>query len=751
MPPTRPLLYVHPYNHVLDELVPMGAVALVNRCAVPKRGVYAWELTPDMLADAGCLAMDLHWYFSIEAVRWIAQDARRIAPDLPIVLGGITASFYARHLSQTFPVDYVVQGDGEQSFPQLVEALCEGRTPPPLPNVWTKQGPPPRTGPVPGELYDDNDYLDLSWFPTLASHTREHHARWRRQPFWGEMDRYHPYIPLNRGCRFPCGVCFGSWQRDVFGTGQVDRGVASAARLLDGAVAHPDYHFVNLTGGTEDTGRMAAYRDVLRQPRPLGVYVMHFCTLPSDDDLQALLDGFERVCLDFTNPDDLPLPLRAAGLTPAQAQDRIVALCRALDGEDRVQVGVSFLSTAPDPFKDRLRQFSWERVQLKENSEWTLPRPDLRTLGQHGGVDEPDGEALLARSATLPAMPIPMVERRGMEPEQKAARDRAKAAQAEQFRDVSRAHAHYVLARGLCPALHPVLDQSYLQNADGSPVAPVHSDDAVVQAFIDAYTTRYRRWYVTTLHDVGVAVAATVDDVPRAGLFTVARMGPNLGDSRWRGAMNGIDLAWEGNAPHGVTALVVRPLLDVEPGHRLDPRQVADLPLLCLPLHGTTGPLLLRGLVSPARCTLSLSTPDGRVLSQLQWRAEDRPPSPFDAPSRPARRGPTDKLDAPWPDDHWPRRFDDALAGADLSPWRQQRLARDRDWVHHRLSHPSGAVVQVYVLPPGDAPCAWRGRHGRLLVQVEASGDDEPRFALMATLERVLAAVDGEEADSPKA
>ena len=134
------VLYVHPYAHVLDELVPMGAVALMNRVEAPKLGRFAWELTEAEVAGASVLAMDRHWYFSIEAVAWIAAHARRLAPDLPIVLGGITASFYARHLMEQFPIDYLVQGDGEESFPRLVEALAQGRRPPPLPNVWTKQG-----------------------------------------------------------------------------------------------------------------------------------------------------------------------------------------------------------------------------------------------------------------------------------------------------------------------------------------------------------------------------------------------------------------------------------------------------------------------------------------------------------------------------------------------------------------------------------------------------------------------------------
>ena len=91
-----------------------------------------------------------------------------------------------------------------------------------------------------------------------------------------------------------------------------------------------------------------------------------------------------RACRRRASPCTLPavpLPLRAQGLDTAAAEDRILALCRALDSEPRVRVGVSFLSTAPSPFKSRLLAVNWERVELKENSEWALPRPNLGTLG----------------------------------------------------------------------------------------------------------------------------------------------------------------------------------------------------------------------------------------------------------------------------------------------------------------------------------------------------------------------------------
>jgi hypothetical protein len=166
------VLYVHPYNHVQDELVPMGSVALMNAIPGPKLGLHAHELTPQHIEAATVLCLDLHWYFSVEAVHWIAAEAKRIRPDLPIVVGGITASFYAPELLARFPVDYIVQGDAEYTFPALIDSLRSRRPVPELPNLWRRGGSTPERRLVTPAEYAANDYLTFDWFP------RSRPARW---------------------------------------------------------------------------------------------------------------------------------------------------------------------------------------------------------------------------------------------------------------------------------------------------------------------------------------------------------------------------------------------------------------------------------------------------------------------------------------------------------------------------------------------------------------------------------------------
>jgi radical SAM superfamily enzyme YgiQ (UPF0313 family) len=71
---------------------------------------------------------DIIGFSIVHANRWgaidIARLAKQIDPQIPVVLGGIGATFLWRHfLTHFIDIDYVVLGEGEHSFLRLVEAL----------------------------------------------------------------------------------------------------------------------------------------------------------------------------------------------------------------------------------------------------------------------------------------------------------------------------------------------------------------------------------------------------------------------------------------------------------------------------------------------------------------------------------------------------------------------------------------------------------------------------------------------------
>lgn len=106
------------------------------------------------------VGISLKWFHHVARARRVANTVRKLAPEVRIVLGGNTASYFWKELSAWDCVDEVVLGDGE--VPLL--ALCRGSESPP--NVVSGSGRPPLgyvQGAQSSEVYYSNfDELFLS-------------------------------------------------------------------------------------------------------------------------------------------------------------------------------------------------------------------------------------------------------------------------------------------------------------------------------------------------------------------------------------------------------------------------------------------------------------------------------------------------------------------------------------------------------------------------------------------------------------
>jgi len=72
--------------------------------------------------------IDLHWMPHVQGSLEVASICKRIHPDIPVIMGGFSASYFHKDLLEGFPVDYVVRGDStEEPLRILMEALKRGR------------------------------------------------------------------------------------------------------------------------------------------------------------------------------------------------------------------------------------------------------------------------------------------------------------------------------------------------------------------------------------------------------------------------------------------------------------------------------------------------------------------------------------------------------------------------------------------------------------------------------------------------
>ncbi|MFO7785759.1 MAG: cobalamin-dependent protein [Thermodesulfobacteriota bacterium] len=136
----------------------------------------------------------------LHANRWGAMDmarvARRVVPEVRVVFGGIGVTFlWEQILVQTDEVDYVVLGEGERTFPALVEHLDsgDGSAPHHVPGIaFRRDGRPFRTSDAP-------PIEDLDSLPNPAKYFTFQH------------------VAATRGCARNCAFC-GSprfWGRRV--------------------------------------------------------------------------------------------------------------------------------------------------------------------------------------------------------------------------------------------------------------------------------------------------------------------------------------------------------------------------------------------------------------------------------------------------------------------------------------------------------------------------------------------------------
>jgi hopanoid C-3 methylase len=131
----------------------------------------------------------------------LARRVRRLAPGVPIVIGGHTAAAYP-HPFLVDPIDAVVQDDGERAVPRIASALQARRSLQEVPGLLIRQ----RAGEAFTTATDPASF-SLDDVPLPARHLvapwRRHYACLAHRPAW--------LIETARGCPFRCSFC-SIWQ-----------------------------------------------------------------------------------------------------------------------------------------------------------------------------------------------------------------------------------------------------------------------------------------------------------------------------------------------------------------------------------------------------------------------------------------------------------------------------------------------------------------------------------------------------------
>ena len=107
------------------------------------------------------VGIDLHWLPHAHGALEVARIVKELHPQVPVIFGGLSSSYFHRELIGYPQVDFVLRGDStEPPLHQLLLALAKGAPVDAIPNLTWKDGAGIHVNPlsfVPASL----DYVDL--------------------------------------------------------------------------------------------------------------------------------------------------------------------------------------------------------------------------------------------------------------------------------------------------------------------------------------------------------------------------------------------------------------------------------------------------------------------------------------------------------------------------------------------------------------------------------------------------------------
>ncbi len=153
---------------------------------------------------------DLHWMPHVQGSLALAEMAKRLHPETPVLFGGLSSTYFHEDLIQNYPfIDYVIRGDStEEPMALLLGAIRKGVPPRDVPNVTWREGGEMRVNP-------------LSYVPDTMNHiTIDYGHIMKKVVKYRDMTGYVPFTnwleyPVTavftcRGCSYNCRTCGGS-------------------------------------------------------------------------------------------------------------------------------------------------------------------------------------------------------------------------------------------------------------------------------------------------------------------------------------------------------------------------------------------------------------------------------------------------------------------------------------------------------------------------------------------------------------
>jgi Fe-S oxidoreductase len=260
------------------------------------------------------IGIDLHWLPHAHGALEVARICKERHPDVPVIMGGLSASYFHEELIRYPQVDFVLRGDStEPPLHQWLRALRGDGVFADVPNLTWKQGADVRVNPhvfVPESL----DYVDLRP-DVVAQMVLRHRDVGSALPMQGWLRNPMTAMLTVKGCSHDCVTCGASRttctslirrRRPVF------RSPASLVSNM-AAISRVSRAPIYLVGDLLQAGRDAAHEvlERLQRARLPNEIVFEFLDLPDEGFIREIDRHVRRWSLEIS-PDSHDPALRQA-------------------------------------------------------------------------------------------------------------------------------------------------------------------------------------------------------------------------------------------------------------------------------------------------------------------------------------------------------------------------------------------------------------------------------------------------------
>ena len=210
--PSSPVFEMYPLGFltITNYLESRGLQVRIVNLALRMMNDSAFDV-PEFLAKVRpkAFGIDLHWLPHAHGSLEIARLVKECHPQIPVIFGGLSASYFYNELIRYPQVDYVLRGDAtEPPLYELLMCLEEGRTPEKVPNLVWKSDGLVQVNPM-SFVPKDIDYVNLAPEQVIKMVLR-HRDLQSVLPFNGWWKNPITAVFSVKGCAHQCATCGGS-------------------------------------------------------------------------------------------------------------------------------------------------------------------------------------------------------------------------------------------------------------------------------------------------------------------------------------------------------------------------------------------------------------------------------------------------------------------------------------------------------------------------------------------------------------